>query len=69
MHAAAEAVVVIHCQVLGAAIVPERDRVLLPAKAAGEFGAMLVSIKEFKKGLAFLDRHVFKALREVWINE
>jgi len=42
VHHAAEAVVVVDRGVLGAAIVPEGERVLLPAKAVGEFRALLM---------------------------
>ena len=53
MHDPAKAVVIVHGVVLGAAVVPNRQRVGLPDKTAGELGLDLVLKKEVEDGRAF----------------
>ena len=63
MHHAAKAVIVVDRVVLGAAIVPQRDRAGLPAETAGEFRARRVGEKIAEQRRALLDRHVLEAQR------
>jgi hypothetical protein len=61
VHDAAEAVVVVDRVVLGAAIVPERDRADLPAESAGEFRALLVGEQILQQRCALFLHHVVEA--------
>ena len=58
---AALAVVVVDRAVLGAAVVPERQRARRPAHAAGELGPRLLRLQEFDQRRALLLAHVAKA--------
>src|SRR5260221_6029111 len=60
-HAAALSVVVVHCVVQRAAVVPHRERARLPADTAGELGARDVRLQPVDQRLAFLFRHVAEA--------
>src|SRR6185503_4095074 len=63
MHHAAKAVIVVDRVVLGAAIVPQRDRPWLPAKTAREFRARRVGKKIAQQRRALFNRHVAEAQR------
>src|SRR3954470_649970 len=63
VHDPAMAVIVVHGIVLGAAIVPQRDRARLSAKAAGEFGPYRVLEQIAYQRRAFLNAHVGEAQR------
>src|SRR5580704_15157058 len=64
VHDAALAVIVVDRVVLDAAIVPERDRALFPAEAAGEFGPHRVLPQVVEQRRALLLGHVLEADRE-----
>src|ERR1700691_6309799 len=68
VHDAALAVVVVDRVVLDAAVVPERDRVLFPTEAAGEFGAHGVFVKVVEERCAFLLGHALEAYREAAVD-
>src|SRR5436190_3967104 len=63
VHRAAKAVIVVDCVVLGAAVVPERDRARLPGKPAGEFRPRLVLVEILEDRRAFADAHAGEAQR------
>ena len=63
MHHAAKAVIVVDRVVLGAAIVPQRDRSYLPAETAREFRARRVGKKIAQQRRALFNRHVPEAQR------
>lgn len=54
---------------LRAAIVPKRNRVLTPAKAALEFGFVNVAIEKFEQRIAFIVVEFFEMRREVAIDK
>src|SRR5215471_4602263 len=58
VHDAALALVVVDRVMLGAAIVPERDRADLPAEAAGEFRTLVVREQILQQRCALLFGHV-----------
>src|SRR5579872_1101474 len=63
MHDAAEAVIVVDRIVLCRAVVPEGERAVLPAKAAGEFGTGLVAVEKCQKRCALRLGHSGKSHR------
>src|SRR6516162_262955 len=63
VHDAALALVVVDRVMLGAAIVPERDRADLPAEAAGEFRTLVVREQILQQRCALLFGHVLEAHR------
>lgn len=68
VHYPALAMIIVQRIVLHAAIVPERDRALLPAEAAGEFRPDRVLPEEVQQWPALLDRHVLEADREIAVD-
>jgi predicted dithiol-disulfide oxidoreductase (DUF899 family) len=70
VHHAAVAVVVVDRVVLGAAVVPERERADLPLEAAGEFRLDLVPEEIVEQRRAFLLGHAAKAhgVRDVHVE-
>ena len=54
---------------MGTAIVPERDRMRAPAKAAGPFRLVAMIDQEFQHALAFDLRQFVNLRREVGVNE
>src|SRR5579863_3736910 len=61
MHGPAKAVIVVDRVVLGAAIVPKRERAQLPAKAAGKLGPGLMREQKAEQRRAFFLGHVPEA--------
>ena len=60
LHLPVERTRIVDRQVLGATIVPERDRAGLPAKPAGEFGPMTVIHQEVEQRTALVFRHALE---------
>src|SRR5438132_11126658 len=60
-HAPALAVVIVHREVLRAAVVPDRERARRPAHAAGEFRPRLLLLQELDERAALRFRHVLEA--------
>ena len=60
--------VVIQGVVPGGPVIPHRDRVLAPAKAAGEFGSAAMLVKIVKKRLGFFFSPAVKAQSELRID-
>src|SRR5262245_28727209 len=61
MHQPALAVIVVGGVVPGGAVVPERDRALAPAKAAGELGPCGVAVEMLEQRPAVLGRPAVEA--------
>ena len=68
VHHAAKAVIIVDRVVLGAAIVPEGERTDLPAKAAGEFRALLMGEQIIQQRGALRLAHVLEAHRVAGID-
>src|SRR3954454_14999737 len=66
---AALRVIVPHRVVQGAAIVPERDRVRLPAEAAVEFRRLGVAVQHLQEGVAFEAAQALDRGGEVRVDE
>src|SRR5258708_7687194 len=60
LHLPVEWTRIVDRQVLGATIVPERDRAGLPAKPAGELGPMAMIHQEVQQRTALLIRHALE---------
>ena len=69
MHHPPGRAVVVHCEVLGHAVVPEGHVVGLPAPADGEFRAGGVGEQQLEDGLAFAVRELIDPGRETFIDE
>jgi len=68
VHEPPLAVIIVDGVVQDAAIVPERDRIGLPAEAAGEFGPHCVLSQILQERRAFLFRHVLETHGECRID-
>src|SRR5919204_5740741 len=62
-HAPALAVIIIHCEVLCAAVVPDRERARRPLHAASELGPRLMFLQKLDQRPALGFAHVFKTDR------
>src|SRR6202041_504357 len=68
VHHAALAVIIVDRVVLDGAVVPERDRALLPPEAAGEFRAHRVAVEVVEERRALLLGHVLEARGEATMH-
>ena len=69
MHDAPESMIVVHRVVLSAAVVPERERARLPAKAAGEFRPDLMLEEKLEQGPALLLAQSLEVRRVADVDE